>query len=67
MLKKSLSDFFEEFLYKESLFVDKGVLQTSYIPETPHHRDIEVNKVAAILAPVLKQEKPSNLFIYGRG
>ncbi|MCH8004162.1 MAG: orc1/cdc6 family replication initiation protein [Nanoarchaeota archaeon] len=65
MLKKSLTVFFEEFLYKESLFVDKSVLLASYIPETVYYRDIEVNKIAAILAPLLKREKPSNLFIYG--
>jgi len=65
MLKKSLTVFFEEFLHKESLFVDKRVLSSSYVPETIHHRDVEVKKVASILAPALKQEKPSNLFIYG--
>ncbi|GAG39427.1 unnamed protein product, partial [marine sediment metagenome] len=37
----------------------------SYTPETVYHRDGEINKIASILAPVLKQEKPSNLFVYG--
>jgi len=65
MLKNNLTTFFEEFLYKESLFVDRGFLLSSYIPETIYHRDKEINKAAAILAPALKQEKPSNLFVYG--
>ena len=65
MIKKSLTVFFEEFLHKESLFIDKKALSTSYVPETVHHRDVEVKKIASILAPALKQEKPSNLFIYG--
>ena len=65
MLKKSLTSFFEEFLYKESLFIDRSILQASYTPEAIHHRDKEINKIANILAPVLKQEKPSNLFVYG--
>ena len=65
MLKTNLTTFFEEFLYKESLFVDRGVLLASYIPETIYHRDKEINKTAEILAPALKQEKPSNLFVYG--
>jgi len=65
MPKKSLASFFEDFLYKESLFVDKRVLQSSYNPETIKHRDVEIKKIANILAPTLKQEKPSNLFIYG--
>jgi cell division control protein 6 len=65
MIKKSLTEFFEDFLYKESLFVDRGVLLPSYTPGTIYYRDNEINKIASILAPALKQEKPSNLFVYG--
>ncbi len=65
MIKKSLTSFFEEFLREESLFADKSILQPSYAPETVYHRDSEINKIASILAPALKQEKPSNLFVYG--
>jgi archaeal cell division control protein 6 len=65
MLEKGLEGFFEEFLHNESLFIDRGVLVSSYIPETINHRDTEIKKIANILAPALKQEKPSNLFIYG--
>ena len=66
MKKESLSNFFEDFLSKESLFSNKRALQSSYTPETIPHRDVEINKVANILAPCLKLEKPSNLFIYGK-
>lgn len=65
MQKKSLASFFEEFLYEESLFINRSILLASYAPETINHRDLEINKIAAILAPTLKQQKPSNLFIYG--
>ena len=65
MVKNSLTSFFEEFLYKESLFVDRSILSSSYTPQNIYHRDNEINKIANILAPALKQEKPSNLFIYG--
>jgi len=65
MVKKSLSRFFEEFLDKESLFVDRGVLLSSFLPEDIQHRDKEIKQIANILAPSLKQEKPSNLFLYG--
>jgi len=65
MEKKSLSSFFEEFLDKESLFVDRGVLLSSYFPENILYRDKEVKQIANVLAPLLKLEKPSNLFIYG--
>ena len=60
MLKKSITSFFEEFLDKESLFSDRSFLLSSYVPENILHRDNEVNRVANILAPALKQEKPSN-------
>jgi len=65
MLKKNLTSFFEEFLCKESLFIDRSRLQASYTPEVIYHRDKEINRIANILAPALKQEKPSNLFVYG--
>ncbi|MBI2135006.1 orc1/cdc6 family replication initiation protein [Candidatus Woesearchaeota archaeon] len=65
MEKKSVSAFFEEFLVRESLFTDRSVLLSSFIPENILHRDKEVNQIVNILAPSLKHEKPSNLFIYG--
>ena len=49
-----------------SLFKDKGVLQASYTPETIPHRDKEIEQVASILAPALRGEKTSNLFVYGK-
>jgi len=48
-----------------SVFRDKSVLQANYSPETIPHRDKEIEQVAAILAPCLKGEKTSNLFVYG--
>jgi len=66
MAKKGLQSFFETFLNKDSLFKQKGVLQSSYIPEKILHRDTEVNSIAHIMAPALKMEKPSNIFLYGK-
>ncbi len=65
MTQKGLTGFFEKYLEKDSLFLDKKVLQGNYTPETLLHRDNEIKKLAEILAPSLKNEKPSNLFIYG--
>ncbi len=61
-----ITSFFETFIKKETIFVNKKALQSSYSPETILHRDNEINQIAKILAPALKSEKPSNLFIYGR-
>ena len=65
-MEKDLSTFFEGFLKKESLFFDKKALQASFVPETINHREEQKKQVANILAPSLKLEKPSNLFVYGK-
>ncbi len=64
--KTDLSKIFENFLQKESLFQDKKVLQASYTPDALLHRDEEMKQLAKILAPVLRMEKPSNVFLYGK-
>jgi len=66
MKKETLSNFFEDFLNKESLFLNKQALQSTHTPETIPHRESEIEQTANILAPCLKLEKPSNLFIYGK-
>lgn len=65
-MERGLEMFFEGFLKKESVFFDKRVLQSSYIPETVLHREEQIKQIANILAPVLKGDKPSNIFIYGK-
>ncbi len=49
-----------------NLFRDKRVLQSNYLPENIAHREEQVEAVASILAPSLRGEKISNLFIYGK-
>jgi archaeal cell division control protein 6 len=66
MVQNNLNNFFEKFLKKENLFQNKKVLQSTYIPGEITHRDDQMNLIANILAPALKGEKPSNLFIYGK-
>ena len=41
-------------------------MQASYVPSEIEHRDEQINQIAEIIAPVLKLEKPSNLFVYGK-
>jgi len=66
MAEKGLKGFFETFINKESIFKDKKVLQSNYKPNKLLHRDKEINILAHILAPSLKLEKPSNIFLYGK-
>ncbi len=64
MLK--IGRFFEKFLQKDSFFTDKSVLLSSYIPDEVLYREEQIQDVANILAPALRVERPSNLFIYGK-
>lgn len=66
MAEKGLKGFFEGFIAKESIFKQKGVLQASYTPDKILHREEEIKTIAHILAPALKLEKPSNIFLYGK-
>jgi len=66
MEQKGLSGFFEQFLSKESLFKNKQVLQSNYTPEEISYRDEQISQIANILAPALRKERPSNLFVYGK-
>ena len=64
--ENELVDYFESFLKQKPLFANKSVLQSDYTPESLKHRDKEINQIAQILAPALRLEKPSNIFIYGK-
>ncbi|MBI4981430.1 orc1/cdc6 family replication initiation protein [Candidatus Woesearchaeota archaeon] len=61
-----ITNFFENFLKQDSLFQDKSVLLSSYVPEEVLYRESQIQEVANILAPALRMDKPSNLFIYGK-
>jgi cell division control protein 6 len=65
-MDKNINNIFEQFLKKESLFKDKKVLQSTYVPDEINHRDEQITQIANILAPALRTEKPSNVFIYGK-
>lgn len=63
---KDLNTLFEKYLSQEPIFNDKKVLQASYTPDALLHRDGEIDQLAKILAPALRMEKPSNVFLYGK-
>ncbi len=50
---------------RSSIFVNREVLRPDYIPDELPHREEQIAKLASILAPALKQVRPSNVFIYG--
>lgn len=61
----TISTYFEQFISSNKLFKNKEKLQTRYEPEEILHREQQNKKISQILGPILRQEKPSNLFIYG--
>jgi len=53
--------------FRESnLFVNKTVLQSNYSPDDVLHRSEQIEGIASILGPVLRGERASNLFLYGK-
>ena len=66
MEEKGLVNFFQDFLEQKSLFQNKSILQSNYTPEKITHRDEQIQNIAKILAPLLRTERSSNIFIYGK-
>lgn len=65
-MAKNLSVFFEDFLVKDPIFLNKSFLQSNYTPDDIPHRDEQIHYIANVLAPALRGERPSNLFLYGK-
>ncbi len=62
---KILDDIFENFVNSASLFKDREVLRHDYLPEKLPHREDQIRLLGATVAPVLKNARCSNIFIYG--
>jgi len=64
-MAKNIQELFDS-VNKNGLFRDKSLLQANYKPEEIPHRDSQIQQIASILAPILKGDRPSNLFLYGK-
>ncbi|MEK6904764.1 MAG: ORC1-type DNA replication protein [Nanoarchaeota archaeon] len=65
-MSKKIDSFFENYLKKSSMFVNKKALQGNYVPKEIPYREKQIEHIANVLAPALRLEKPSNLFVYGK-
>jgi len=65
-IQTSLSDIFHTYGSERPIFKDKDTLSIKFTPENIPHRENQIKQVALILAPLLRNEKPSNIFIYGK-
>jgi len=64
--RDELDDLFDDFVSKKSIFIDKDVLSIRHVPKTIPHRSEHIKKLGMILAPALRNDRPSNIFVYGK-
>jgi archaeal cell division control protein 6 len=60
-----LDDVFEKFVNGTKLFKDREVLRHDYLPEKLPHREEQIKLLGETVAPVLRNARCSNIFIYG--
>lgn len=61
-----LDDVFDNFVKAKQLFKDREVLRHDYLPNTLPHREEQIKLLGATVAPVLRNARCSNIFIYGK-
>jgi cell division control protein 6 len=57
---------FEAELKEQRIFRNLEVLSPHYVPQELPHREKEIKEVTRLIAPILRSQKPSNIFIYGK-
>ena len=57
---------FKDILSEKSVFINKDALSVHYLPERIIHREKEIEKIMRVVAPVFKNKRPNNVFIYGK-
>ena len=61
-----LDDVFDDFVNGVKLFKDREVLRHDYLPEKLPHREQQIKLLGQTVAPVLRNSRCSNIFIYGK-
>jgi cell division control protein 6 len=61
-----LDEVFEKFVNNVKIFKDRGVLRHDYLPDRLPHREEQIKRLGETVAPVLKDARCSNMFIYGK-
>ncbi|RLF24505.1 MAG: cell division control protein Cdc6 [Thermoprotei archaeon] len=59
-------DMIFERMLSSRIFRNREVLRPDHVPDELPHREEQILKLGAILAPALKGARPSNVFIYGQ-
>lgn len=66
MSQSSLNEIFQKYVNNKTIFRNKDTLSIQFTPDNIPHRKEHINHLGMILAPVLRGERPSNIFIYGK-
>lgn len=61
-----LDELFANFIGNTKIFKDRSVLRHDYLPNKLPHREEQIRLLGEKVAPVLKKERCSNIFIYGK-
>jgi archaeal cell division control protein 6 len=61
-----LDEVFENFVNGVHVFKDREVLRHDYLPERLPHREDQIRLLGETVAPVLRDSRCSNIFIYGK-
>jgi cell division control protein 6 len=65
--KKTVNtDIFGQLLNQKGLFINREAMRPTFMPDILPHREKEINSLASIFVPALRDETPSNVFIYGK-
>ncbi len=57
---------FKAEMQKETVFLNRQIITPHYTPEKLPFREKQISEIVSILSISLKQQKPDNLFLYGK-
>ncbi len=57
---------FKDLMKGSSIFRDKEVLSPHYVPDDLLFREKEITRLMTAILPALKNERPHNIFVYGK-
>ncbi|GBC75158.1 hypothetical protein HRbin06_00472 [archaeon HR06] len=66
MSEDFIKEIFKSTLVKKTIFKNREVLRSEYVPNKLPFRENQIRIIAQILSPLLKGNRCSNLFLYGK-
>ncbi|MCR6690850.1 MAG: ORC1-type DNA replication protein [archaeon YNP-LCB-003-016] len=63
-MSKKIDDIFTSIIHSQ-IFKNRELLRPDYIPDELPHREKQIMAIAKVLAPLLQDQRPSNMFLYG--